>query len=123
MGYRSDRIVLQTLTAQGAATVLGNWMDLREFVSGAFYAAVNVTAGTLTPSFQMSADGTTAGLLSAALGVIPAAELATPAGISTGVSVVRYPLIGAANLAWVRVSSVIATGPVTGVISFVGRTV
>jgi len=120
MGYHSDRIVLQTLTAAGAGTVLGNWMDLREFVTGAFYAVVTNVTGSITPSFELSADGTTAGRLTS--GVIPVAELAAPTGISAA-GVTRYPLIGAANLAWVRVSSVIATGPVTSVISFVGRTI
>lgn len=122
----ADKILLQTLVAAGAGTVNGagngpaggpSWVDLSAYRSGAFWLLVTtIAAGSITPSFQMSPDnGTTI-----VAGGIPTAELAAPIAVTVA-GAVRYPFIGNMQQAFVRVSSVIATGPVTAQMFFIGK--
>ena len=115
MSLRSDKFVLQTLVAAGAGTPIGNWFDLSGYSVGAFVLVVSAITGSITPAFQMSADEQTV------IGAIPAGELAAPTAVSAA-GQTRYPFIGPINQAWVRVSSLVVTGPVTASVFFVGRT-
>src|SRR6266487_2006955 len=106
MALGSDRVLLQSLTAVGVSTVNSAWVDLSGYMAGAFYIVMTV-GGTLTPTFQMSPDnGTTL------ITPIPVGELAAPGAISAP-GAIRYPLIGPAQLPWVRVSSAITVSAVT----------
>ncbi len=116
MGLRSEQILLQTLTGAGAGTVNGNWFDLSDFISGAFYLDVTaITAGSITITPQTSVDGTNSA------GGLVSSELAAP-GAVTAVGWTRYPLLIPASLPFVRISSAIVTGPVSAMVYFVGRT-
>jgi hypothetical protein len=115
MGLRSDRILIQTLTAQGVGTVNSNWFDLGSYKAGAFYLVVTAGTGTWTPTFQTSPDnGNTVGPS------VATAEMAAPAAV-TGVGNARYPFILPMTVPWMRVQSVITVAAVTGVVYFIGR--
>jgi hypothetical protein len=119
MALTAEKVVLQSFTAQAAGTIVGNWVDLSAYRSGAFYMTASVNGGTWTPSLFLSPDeGALAG--SASVLAYPTGEVAALAAL-TGVGMSRSPVIGVLQATYVRVSSVIATGPVTGSIYFIGK--
>jgi hypothetical protein len=116
MGLTADKVVLQTFTAQAAGTIVGNWFDLSGYRSGAFYMVASAVTGSWTPTLQLSPDEVAADVINP----YPTGEVAALTPLSApGVS--RSPAIGVLQAAFVRVSSVVATGPVTGSIFFIGK--
>ena len=122
MAEYSDVITMQKLTVQAAGTVNGNWVDLSGYRTGAFYVIVSAFVGSIAPSFQMSPDNGNTIIA----GGIPVTEVASP-GALAAVASTRYPFLSAnpgptsIEWPWVRVSSVITTGPVSATILFIGK--
>lgn len=115
MSLEADKVILQTPTAQAAGTVVGNWVDLSGYRSGAFYMAVSAITGSITPTLHLSPDEVNV------LNPLPLTEVNTIAALSA-IGMSRSPVLGQAlQVPYVRVSSVIATGPVTGSIFFIGK--
>lgn len=114
MGNLSDKILLQTLTAQGVGTVTSGWFDLSGYVTGAIWV-VQTVGGTLTLTVQMSPDNG-----GSFISPVPTAELAAPTGV-TGVADGRFPFIGPMNQSFVRLSSAVTVSAVTAQVFFIGR--